>query len=184
MTNINYNTTISSLVELVRYREIANYRRGAVLGECIKLERKIDEFLAWYFTNNNKIKREELLGLILYENGIPFKRKIDLFREILFKRYKSIYTPAQKTLKKLDEIKNKRNIFAHRVLNEANYSSDLKKEHSVFLENNSFLGENEGERPYRCTPKHFAILITDIDEVFLFVNAMVRKLQVPSITKQ
>jgi hypothetical protein len=91
----------------------ADKYRGLFINRSIAVEQIIEEFLSWYFADINSEKRIQFHELVLNNIDLTFRTKIKMFTDVVnnfldpeFGKYKLILT-------KLDNLRSKRNEFAH-----------------------------------------------------------------------
>jgi hypothetical protein len=89
-----------------------NYR-GLFVSMAIPIEQIIEEFLSWYFVGIDENKRIQFHTLIMGSIDMTFSQKIKMFTEIVNKFLPKEFDDAKKLLTKLDNIRHKRNDFAH-----------------------------------------------------------------------
>ncbi len=96
-------------------RNAANFR-GGILNGVILLERIIDSYLSWYFTND-KLRGDELMDMLFAsKDGVPMKRKTILFKKLIKKNDINFHNSNDKFFKDIDFVIEQRNIFAHYLL--------------------------------------------------------------------
>ncbi len=87
--------------------------RGIFMSRAISAELIIDEFLTWYFVENNEYKRIHFQQLVLSSIDMTFSQKIKMFTEIVSKFIPSEFSKYQEYLSKIEALRIKRNEFAH-----------------------------------------------------------------------
>ena len=87
--------------------------RGLFINRSIVVEQIIEEFLSWYFADNNMGKRIQFHELILNNIDLTFRTKIKMFTEIVNKFLPPEFDKYKQLLNKLDNLRSKRNEFAH-----------------------------------------------------------------------
>ncbi|MCW3106442.1 MAG: hypothetical protein JWQ09_948 [Segetibacter sp.] len=109
MTQAEYQATA-----IVMYRKSSNMR-GQVLDGVIYIERFIDDYLAWYFSGNDK-QRVDLLNLVFSVKETPFDFKRQIFEFIIERDYNDTYIANKQVFKNIEYIMKERNILAHYLL--------------------------------------------------------------------
>lgn len=87
--------------------------RGLFLNRSIAVEQIIEEFLSWYFADKNSEKRIHFHELIFNNIDLTFRTKIKMFTEIVNKFLPPEFDNYKQLLTKLDNLRSKRNEFAH-----------------------------------------------------------------------
>ena len=86
--------------------------RGAVLGECITMERLMDEYISDYFCPEPN-KKAELMDIVICTKRITFESKAQILRCILDKKDLNNKKENKKIFNDLIDIAEKRNMLAH-----------------------------------------------------------------------
>lgn len=87
--------------------------RGLFINRSIVVEQIIEEFLSWYFVDNNSEKRIHFHELVLNNIDLTFRTKIKMFTDIVNKFLTPEFDKFKQLLTKLDNLRSKRNEFAH-----------------------------------------------------------------------
>ncbi len=89
--------------------------RSQVMYNAIYLDNLIGQTIAWHFCPNEE-KHLWFKSLIFQRGEISFSKKIIILRDILEQFYPDIYAETKGVIKRLDEIREIRNHFAHAEL--------------------------------------------------------------------
>ncbi|MCV9387322.1 hypothetical protein [Reichenbachiella ulvae] len=95
--------------------DLCSKYRGIIIHETIFIETGIDLLISGYFTNNDKIRSEDLHILIAHKSsGISFSSKFQILSYLLNTHFIDFKKKHPKFLKSLDDLMNIRNKVAHR----------------------------------------------------------------------
>jgi len=87
--------------------------RGLFINRSIAVEQIIEEFLSWYFADTNSEKRIHFHELVLNNIDLTFRTKIKMFTDIVNNFLTPKFDKYKQHLTKLDNLRSKRNEFAH-----------------------------------------------------------------------
>jgi hypothetical protein len=91
------------------------FQRGLILHNIIALEKAIDIYLSRYFCKE-QTQRTEILEQLFASDKITLRAKIQLFQSILETHEKVFLEENPKILKEIVDYCEKRNIFAHYII--------------------------------------------------------------------
>jgi hypothetical protein len=89
--------------------------RGTVLGECITMERLMDEYIAGYFCNSVE-KKMELMDIIICTKRVTYESKAQILRAILDRQKPTMKSENKKIFNELMFIAERRNMLAHYLI--------------------------------------------------------------------